>query len=248
MRNRVWLMLTVCLFLAAPARADETKVILDRAIKAMGGADKLDTFQGATWKSKGTFQTENLKLEFTDEWSAQADGQYHWHFDVTLDGGMRTGTLVLNKDKGWYREDNVKTQDLDKEALALVLTDFRAVRIAERLTTLKDKAYQLAPLGELKIEDRAAVGIKVTHKDWPDLDLFFDKESGLPIRSELRFKESRDGQEVVHTFYFKDYKEVKGVMHFTTISLRRDDKPLMHLELTEVELHEKLDESTFDKP
>jgi hypothetical protein len=242
-------MLAVCLFLAAPARADEAKEILDRAIKALGGADKLNALQAVTWKSKGTFETDNFKAEFTDEWSAQAEVQYRWHLDVTLEGGTKSGALVLNKDKGWFTiEGAPQAQDIPKDLQALLRTDFRVMRIAERLVTLKDKAHQLMPLGELKIEDRAAVGVKVTHKDWPDLDLFFDKETGLPVRGEIRLKESQDGQEVVHTFYFKDYKEIKGIKHFTKISLRRDDKPIIDLDLTEVDLHEKLDDSTFDKP
>src|ERR1043166_1104300 len=56
----------------------------------------------------------------------------------------------------------MRTQKTKKEdLLALLRTEFGAIRQAEWLVALDDKSYQLSPLGELKINDRAAVGIKI---------------------------------------------------------------------------------------
>jgi hypothetical protein len=252
MRKITLLTLTTCLCLPMLVRADEAeeaKKILDKAIKAMGGADKLTKLPAVSWKGKGMVQVEGLKIDLTDEWSAQGDRLFRWRVEVTMDGQSESGVLVINKDKGWVKGDNSdKVRDMPKDDLRMLQNEFRVIRLVERLVPLKDKAYQLSPLGEIKIKDRAAVGIKVKHKDRPEVDLFFDKETSLPVRAELRVKERKDGPEVLHTYWFGEYKAVQGVKHFTKASLRRDDKPAIDLELTEIDLHEKLDDNTFDKP
>jgi len=80
------------------------------------------------------------------------------------------------------------------------------------------------------------------------MDLFFDKETNLPVKAEVRVKEHDGGDEMLHTFLFQDYKEEGGVKHFTKLTLHRGDKEAMVMELSEVKRLEKLDASLFDKP
>jgi hypothetical protein len=87
----------------------------------------------------------------------------------------------------------------------------------------------------------------VERKDLPDVDLFFDKETHLPIKAEVRVKE-RGGEEMLHTLLFQDYKEDGGVKHFTKLTLLRADKEAMVMELSEVKRLEKLEATLFDKP
>ena len=124
------------------------------------------------------------------------------------------------------------------------------MRLAQHLTALTDPKYQLSSLGELKIGERLAVGIKVAEKDRPDLDLFFDKDTCLPLRIEVRIKEPAPlgGMEMTHAVYFEDYKDFDGLKHFTKLTLKRDDKSLIELELSEVKRQPKLDDSVFAKP
>jgi hypothetical protein len=251
MRGAVWLATAACLFPAA-ARADDAadaRAVLDRAVKAMGGKDKLARLQAVTWKGKGTVQIEAVKVSFTDELSALGLGRYNWQVAAEVNGRAIGLAIVFKGDKAWLKPENAaKAQDFPKQYVPLFRTDLRAVRLAQHLLPLTDKAYRLSHLGELKVGDRMAVGVKVSHKDWPDLDLLFDKETGLPVRAELRLKEGTDGPEVVHVLTFGAYKETDGVKHFTKVALRRDDKLTIEAEATEVSFPEKLDDSTFDKP
>jgi hypothetical protein len=115
------------------------------------------------------------------------------------------------------------------------------------VTPLKAKDLKLSPLGEMKVNDRAALGIKVVKKDYPDVDLYFDKETHLPIKCELRVKE-KNGMEVTTAWFFSDFKEVAGVKHPLKVALHREDKKMMEMEIGEAKSEEKVDEGTFAKP
>ena len=61
----------------------------------------------------------------------------------------------------------------------------------------------------------------MTRKGFPDADLFFDKETNLPVKLETRFKETKDTLEVTHVLTFGEYKEIDGVKYFTRLKLHR---------------------------
>jgi hypothetical protein len=250
MRRAAWVVVAACLVPAARADdAGDARAVLDRAVKAMGGPDKLARCQAVTWKGKGAVRIDAVTVTFTDELSAQGLGRYHWQVAAEANGRAIGLLIVLKGDKGWLKPDNAAAAgDLPKQLLPLFRADLRAVRLAQHLLPLKDKAYRLSHLGELKVGDRMAVGVKASHPDWPELDLLFDKETGLPVRAELRLKEGTDGPEVVHALTFGGYKEAGGVKHFTKVALRRDDKLTVEAEASDVTFPDTLDDSTFDKP
>ena len=51
---------------------------------------------------------------------------------------------------------------------------------------LEDKTFELSPMGETKIEDRPARGVRVVMKGQPDVSLFFAKDSGLLVKVDRR--------------------------------------------------------------
>jgi hypothetical protein len=240
------------LLLCNPVRADsakEARALLDRAIEAMGGKEKLTHSQAATWKGKGKIHAGEEMFDFTDEWSVQGLVQYRWAIDATVRGQTQSVLFVLNKDKGWSKKgDRVVDLSKQKEILTILQTDLRCVRLAQMLVPLTDKGYQLSHLGELKIQDRPAVGIKVVRKGQPAIDLFFDKTTSLPLRSEIHVKEPEADAEVAHAVSYNKYEETDGVKHFTHLELRRDDKVLIEMERSDFQLQEQLGEEMFAKP
>src|SRR5947209_6498005 len=75
MKAFLGLMFTVSLLagLAGSARGEDTKAtdVLDKAIKAIGGQEKLDKIKGITWKAKGTITINGDDSEFTSQATAQ---------------------------------------------------------------------------------------------------------------------------------------------------------------------------------
>src|SRR4029078_572410 len=111
------------------------------------------------------------------------------------------------------------------------------------LTSIQEKPFQLSPLGEIKVGDRPAVGVRGIHKDHKDVGLYFDKETGLPVKSEVRLK-TPDGKEVMIEYRYVDYKDMDGLKHPTKIVVKADDKEFT-LEVSEVKAEGTVDESVF---
>jgi hypothetical protein len=116
------------------------------------------------------------------------------------------------------------------------------------LAPLKSKDFRLAPLGEEKVGDRAAVGIKVSSKGHKDINLYFDTETGMLAKTQARVKDMMSGQEVDQETLPSDYKDVGGVKRAHKTVINRDGKKFVELEITEFKTVDTLDDSLFAKP
>jgi hypothetical protein len=228
--------------LAGAGRADdagELRAIIDKAIKATGGEEKLAKYKAITVKEKGTYYGMGAGQPYTATEAMQIPNQFK--FDI-----QGAFVMVLNRDKGWISmggnvEEMTKEQVKDTQ-------DTMYVHEVGTLVPLKDKAFHLAPLGESKVGDRAVVGVKVTHKGRPDVNLYFDKDTGLISKVETRVRDMMTGKEVDQETTYSNYKEVSGVQLPTKIEVKREGKQYVEAEIEEVKLLEKLDDDVFAKP
>ena len=99
----------------SPTRVDdqaEARAIIDKAIKAMGGEEKLGRFNAYTIKVKGhTYGAASGP--YTGVLAVQSPGQ--WRMEVTGDqGGF---TLVLNGEKAWWKIPGQETRELNAQEL-----------------------------------------------------------------------------------------------------------------------------------
>src|SRR5262249_8293462 len=165
--------------------------------------------------------------------------------DLEFDqGGMQVaGVLVINKDKAWAKFGGM-TKDAPADDLPTVRAVMYAVRMPSLLVPAKEKGFTLSPLGEVKIGDNPALGVKVAHKEHTELSLFLDKKTGLPVKSEIRVKQG--GQEVTFEIFYSEYKEFAGVKHPTKITFKTGDKKMAEVEFTEIKAEEKLEDNLFD--
>src|SRR5262249_47048090 len=82
--------------LTVATRADEQadlKVLLDKAIKARGGEEKLAKYKAATWKAKGKFHGLGQPFDFGGEWATQP-GMSRSVFEFEL-GGMKFKRIAV---------------------------------------------------------------------------------------------------------------------------------------------------------
>jgi hypothetical protein len=238
--------------LAAPPGDDkgsEARVIVDQAIKAMGGADKLGKSPATTFQCKGTMDENGRKGEMSGTWSVMPPDKYRAELELAMLGQTVTVTLVINGDSAWAKDATRNmVEPAPAEAVKVIHADLGGLLLVNNLTALTGKDVELSSLGEVKIDKRAAIGVKVKRKDLPDFDLFFDKETNLPAKAEVRVKENPNAEETKHTFHFSDFKEADGVKHFTKLTVMRADKEVLVMELSEVKRLEKLDAKLFEKP
>lgn len=229
-------------------RADDAaaRAVVDKAIKAHGGADTLAKFPASTAKFKGTFHGMGQGIPFTGE-TASHKGDRH-RFEVTVEAGGQKFQLghVFAADKGWVKA-NGETKEMDKDELTEAREEAHAAWVAT-LAPLKDKAFGLSLIGEVQVEGKPAVGVKVSHKDRRDVNLYFDKGTGLLVKTESRVKDESSGQEVTDEGFLSDYKDVQGTKQAMKLVVKRDGKLYVEGEVSELTLAESLDASVFAKP
>jgi hypothetical protein len=224
----------------------ELKAVIDKAIQVAGGEEKLTRLKAATWKGKGKFYGLGEGIDFGGEWSAQLPLQTRVVMEIDVAGQKITIVRVLNGDQGWSKMMDA-TEEMDKETLAQAREELYGNWVAS-LVPLKDAAFRLSGLGDVKVGDRPAIGIKVSHPKHRDVNLYFDKDKGLLAKVETRVKDMQSGQEVTQENFLGDYKDVQGVQRPHKITLKREGKDYVDMEINEIKLLEKLDDSIFSKP
>jgi hypothetical protein len=242
------LALGTALAVSVAARADDdaaARALVAKAIAAQGGEEKLTKHPASISKMKGNFHGMGEAIPFTGEITVQGADRMKLVIDVEAGGQKFKVVNVLQGDKGWTKfGDAVK--EMDKDELAEAKEQAYAGWVAT-LVPLKDKAFTLASIGEVEIEKKPALGVKVTSKDHRVVDLFFDKATGHLVKSETRVKDD-GGQEVNEETFFGEYKAMDGLNVSMKFTVKRDGKLYLEGELTEVQFADKQDDSVFGKP
>jgi hypothetical protein len=249
MRTTLGLSLLVGLVLAATSRGDEraeAKALVDKAMKAMGGEEKLAKAKAYTTRGKGTiFQPGEFAM--TEETSWQPPGQYRADMEINADNGKLKLVYVFNGDKGWIKTGE-RTAEMPKEIRDGFTDYFYALRLGINPVELKAEGVKLSALGEVKIGERPAVGVQVARKAHKDVNLYFDKETGLPAKAEITTRNVFEDGEVLHEFLFSEFKEYDGIKVYTKLLWNKDGKKYMERELAEFKVVDKLDDGLFGKP
>jgi hypothetical protein len=237
---RVGMAVGLVFALTGALRAEEPKEIIEKAIKATGGEEKLAKFKAQTWAAKGTYYGAGEGQPYTAEYAVQLPDKIR--VDI-----KNVFILVYDGDKGW-----MKMGDNAQEMTAEQLAEQKEQQHAHYITTLlplKGQDYTLATLGDSKVGDHPVVGVKVSSKGRRDVNLYFDKDTNLLAKGEWTVKAMEEGgKEVMQETLYSDYKDVEGVKVPMKIVLNRDGKKYVESENSDVKPADKLDESLFGKP
>jgi hypothetical protein len=228
----------------AGAADSDVVAIVDKAIKAHGGAEKLDPERAIHIKSKGTFDIGG-GADFTSESTTQG-GKFRTVLQASLGGQEVTVTAVFDGVKAWQKV-NGETKEQEGDLLNETRESAYALRL-RRLAQLRDKSLELSPLGEAKVNDRPAVGIKVASKGHRDVKLFFDKKSGLLIKTERRMLDAMTQQEILEEWIVQEHQEADGLKVPKKILLNHDGKKFLEMENVEVTFPKSLAKDEFAEP
>jgi hypothetical protein len=208
--NRVSAGLVVLCLCAAGSRAEEPRAVIERAVKAVGGEDILSLGPANHAKHKGSVSVGQLKQDFNVKYETytQEDGKYRLIFQMDLGAnGPQTEIVQFRAvDGNWYRGiDDTVTKLTGDELIPLEMGVYMD-RLAALLPLLKDKGFTLAGLPEAKVQDRLALGVKVSSKGKPDVQLYFDKETGLLVKYAYRGPDGAGMKDVLHEGILSDYR------------------------------------------
>ncbi len=227
---------------------EDTRAIIDRALKAHGGADKLAKVKASQYKSKGVIHILNQAIKFTSDSSVQDPDQFKSVTQLEIAGMKITQIQILNGDKGFVSVNGMP-QDLSDKLLNEMKEGLYAERVAG-LTPLKEKEkdYQLSALGSVQVEGKDAVGVRVASKGHRDVNLYFDKASGLLVKVAHRTLDPMTNQEVSQEEIRMDYRDYEGIKLPAKLVVLRDGKKFMEAEVSDFKIVDKLDPSVFAKP
>lgn len=232
------------------ARADdaaEAKAIVEKAIKAVGY--KADEKPAAmTWNDKGKFTGGGVTLDYTGEFAFQSPDKYRFAVNTELEGMKVTFVAIANGQKAWESALG-QSQEMTDEKLQYMLDQVYTLNVSMLWPLLTDKGFKLATGGEADVNGKKAIVVKVTRDKKPAVTLYFDKTTGLLVKSESKVKdEFQAWKEVPEEAYYEDYKDVGGKKLFGKMRIVRDGKPMIDTVLSNQKVAEKLDAKLFDKP
>lgn len=256
MRILIGAAFTFGMLLSGPSagRADEQqelRAVIDKAIKAVGGEAKIEkNSKAATWKGKGSIHAMGAAIPYTAEVAIAGFTKSRVQVDGEVDNVKFSVVIVYDGKQGW-RKISVNNMDMLMELTKEQLNDQREEAHANQVSSLlplKGKEFTLSSLGDVKVNDRPAVGIKVSHKGCRDINLYFDKESHLLIKTERRVRDEMADQEVNQETFFSAYKDFDGYKQYTKIDVKRDGKQFVDMEVSDYKAVDKLDDNLFMKP
>src|SRR5262249_38761365 len=140
---------------------DDTRALLEKALKAHGGKEKLAKFKAAETKGNGKLHILG-GFDFVLETSVQMPDKFKTVMNFEIMNQKVTQTTVINGDNMWVNVNGMNI-DLDKKLLKEAKESLHAEAIMG-LVFLRDKGYELAALGEIKVDDKPAMGLRVTCK------------------------------------------------------------------------------------
>ena len=249
MMRSLFSMLAVFAIIATPlvAKADaEIDAILEKAIKAHGGADKLDKERASQSRAKGTLDVNGMTLEITQE-SITFKGKFKETVSFSVGGTDVTVIAGFDGKDGFVKANGMDvplTDEIKKE-----LNEASHLMTILKPTVLKDKKLvELKSLGEIKFDTKKLFGVKVTSKDRRDCEVYFDTQTGLITRIHRTVFDMSQNKEVPEERIITEYSDVDGIKVAKKILINRDGKKHTELEVQEAKFLDKVEDSTFEKP
>ncbi len=227
------------------AAAEGEKAIIEKAVKAHGGAAKLNKFKAAQTKAEGKLDLLG-GITFTSDSTVQYPDKFKEVTQLEVMGKQVTVTTVYDGKKVYINANGTAVPVSDK--VEEEVKEVMRIGGLMRMVFFTEKGYELASLGEIQVNDRPAVGVRVSKKGGRDINLYFDKKTGLVAKVERRGVDPMGGQEFTEERVIKEYQDKDGMKIAKKLLINRDGKKYMELDITEVKFLDKVDDSEFKQP
>jgi hypothetical protein len=226
---------------------DDPRAVIEKAIKALGGEARINKYKAGRVKSKGTVIIQGIPIDMTLEVTFHLPDKFKTTQEAVLKGQSHKVMMGYDGSKAWLDVDGTrKNENLD--LLADLMKEQAYVGAVTRLTNLRDKAYELSSLGEAKFQDKPALGVRVASKGHKDVNLYFDKNTGLLARVVHRTLDIETGKEINEERIFLEYQDRDGLMEPKKAIVNRDGEKAAEVEVVELKDLNDIDDTLFSKP
>jgi len=224
-------------------QATNADAILDKAIHALGGEEKLSQIKAATWKTKGTISFGDHANQVRTQWTVQGLDHLRHEFEAEVGDNQVKGINVVAGDKGW-RQFADNRMELGQDAVAHLKQHAYLAVIQIAILPLRSQQFKVEVASDVNINGQPAAGIRAIGPDGKEFKFYFDKDTGLPVRLVATVADF-DGNEYTQETTFSQYRQIDGIKKATKIELKRDGRPFQEHELTEFRILDKVNPETF---
>jgi hypothetical protein len=230
------------------AADDQPKDVIAKAIKAHGGEEFLTKNKAAISKGKGKITIPGVgNVDFAQETAFMLPDKLKESLEISINGQNLSLITLVNGDN-YSIEANGTAVDLDDTMKETLKNVSHMLKLGRLVALTTDKGFELSLIGEDKVEDKPAIGIRVVCKGKKDINLFFDKVTHLLVKLEYRTNDPFTKNEINEERIIAEYsKDKDGVPKPKKVIVKHDSKTFLELEISEVEFLEKLDDSQFKK-
>lgn len=232
----------------APLRiaADEPRAVIEKAIRAVGGEDRIDKLKTMRAKAEGTV---NLGVEVPFTWTItwQLPNQYKMAAEVEVADKKVTFVQAFDGSSGWAGANGV-TAPLTGPKLNDLRAQIHLCRILMLAPLLTDKTYKLTELDDGMVNEKPAARIQVTARGERDVTLSFDKATGLLAKIERIVLDNNTMKEVPQEDFLSNFQDIDGVKIAMKEVWFRSGAKVAEIEYTEVSHPEQIDTREFARP
>lgn len=240
--------LTAAAFTAAPVRAadDAAVAVVKKAIDAHGGASALTKNKAGTYKVKGDMTVGGADLTFTGDIAYELPAKFRMALDAEVAGQKLALVQVVNADKV-KNTLNGEPSKLGKAEKAELVQAAAMQEISQFVPLLDAAKYTIKAEKDEKVGGELAAVVLVTAKNFKDTRLFFDKKSGLLVKTSRKALApgAADEKAVTEDSVISDYKKIDGVLVPHKMVVTHDGNKFMTMTIVEAALKEKGDPKSF---
>jgi len=231
---------------STPNNGAEAVAVIDKAVKALGGVEKLDAAGVVTWKTKGKVTLEENENKFSTKITAQGLDHFRQEFEGEFAGNSIKGVTVLDGDKGWrkFGDDATKLED---DGLANERRMVYLQLVPQEPSLMKRKDFRIESTEDERVDGKPATMIKATGPDGKEFQVYFDKSSGLPVKLTASVTDLQ-GHEFKQEETYSNYRDFDGIKRATRVENKRNGKKFLDYEITDYKRVEKVDSKAFAEP
>jgi hypothetical protein len=152
---------------------------------------------------------------------------------------------VFNKDRGWVREDGT-TRDMTREEIAEARESAYMDWVVMTLP-ITEPGVTFKRLPAVKEATQTLLGVKISKKAMPDLELWVDAETYLPVRQRFHFQRP-DGKLVTMESRMDEHKKHNGIVIATKSTTYRNGEKWLETEVVEAQFYTDGKKLDFSKP
>lgn len=238
------ILLAASLLLAPATVVAQTRpsILLDRAIKAAGGEERLKQYRGFEWTGFGIVHIPNRDIAIRGTWEIQPpDSAVVATYD-TMRGPATTRRLIIAATRGWLLKDTTFTT-LPDDLLAEEQHQYYLYSLL-RLVTLKEKGVKLQGV----FPDSAGhAGFTVERKGRLPVTMYFDS-AGRVVRMITRFALPGPVAGDLQDIRFYGKIEAGGVTWFKAMEILRAGKRYFDLEIDSLTVKRSVSDTLLAGP